>query len=380
MSRFQAIRPESFLKSVLPAAAFACSLALANPGHATAYFLQSDSMNTSRTAHIYGPGGFDVNAYIGPVKFTAFEGTGATPQTGALGGALDLIGFCVDIFHDIGLGALNLKYDDTYDLATDSKYLTTTPFSGGTALSSDQITQVGRLVNYGSLLYANGPNTADTVNRLAGLQGAIWQVVNPGYSVVSSTAAVNGYITNYSAAGYSASLTGYGPVNSDLLFLTETGKYGTKAAHQSFAFGAAPAPEPGTWSLMIIGFGLMGAMVLAPATRARPRPQLAEDVNAAGAVAGGLGQAADLQPRLPRAAHAAQPRLEVLQDLAAQPLGDPGPRVDHSLASTAAARPQAGARLGGPAEPRLPVGPVPRQVSLAVRHGSTPCSEQKQNF
>ena len=257
MSRFHARRAPRALKAILPAAAFACSLALAGVGHATAYFFQSDSMNTSRTAHIYGPNGFAEYAYIGPVKFRAFEGTGATPQTGALGGPFDMVGFCVDIFHDISLGTLNLRYDDSYDLTTNSKYLTSPAFSGATTLTRAQVVQVGRLVNYGELLYAHGPNTADTVNRLAGLQGAIWQVINPGYSVVSGNGALNGYIGAYTGANYAANLTGYGTVHSGTLFLTETGKYGTRSAHQSFAFGAVP--EPATWALMIAGFGMMGA-------------------------------------------------------------------------------------------------------------------------
>ncbi|WP_293680357.1 PEPxxWA-CTERM sorting domain-containing protein [uncultured Phenylobacterium sp.] len=268
MSRFQAVRATAFLKSALPAAAFACGLAAANPGQATAYFFQSASMDTSRTAHIYGPGGFHEYAYIAPVKFTAYEGTGATPQTGALSGPFDMIGFCLDIFHNISLGPLNLKYDDTYELTTNSEYLSNAaPFTGATLLTQPQIAQVGQLVNYGSLLYANGPSSADTLNRLAGLQGAIWQVINPGYTVVSGNVALDGYIATYTGANYASSLTGYGPVGTDITFLTETGKYGTLSAHQSFGFAAVP--EPGTWGLLIVGFGLMGA------TLRRSRPRLA---------------------------------------------------------------------------------------------------------
>jgi hypothetical protein len=251
-------RIQTVLKTAIPAAALACSLAMASPGQATQVFLQSDSMDTSRTAHIYGPGGFDVYAYIGPIKFTTYLGTGATPAAGALGGPMEELGFCVDIFHDIGLGTLNLQYDDTYDLTVDSRYLDNAhPFTGATLLSLGQIAQVGKLVNYGIQLYAHGPNTADTVDRLAALQGAIWQVVNPGYSVVSGNAALDGYIASYSAADYAASLTGYGPVSSNITFITETGNYGKASAHQSFALGGVP--EPATWAMMILGFGLMGA-------------------------------------------------------------------------------------------------------------------------
>jgi hypothetical protein len=254
----------TFLKSALPAAAFAIGLAAAAEGHATQYFLQSASMNTSRTANIDGPG-YHAYTYVAPITFTAFEGTGATPMTGALSGSFNLVAFCVDVFHHIGLGTVNLKYDDNYELTTNSKYETSTPFAGGTALSAGQRLQVGRLVNYGTLIYDSGAPTTDKVNRLAGLQGAIWQVINPGYTVVSSTAGVNAYTAAFSAANYLDSLTGYGPVRSNIGFITETGKYGTNAAHQSFAF--ASVPEPSTWIVMIAGFGMMGASL----RRARPK-------------------------------------------------------------------------------------------------------------
>ena len=239
------------LKTVIPAAALALSLSFASQGHATQYFLQSNSMDTSRTATITGPASYSASTYVAPIQFNAFIGTDAS------GAAFNFLGFCVDIFHHISLGTLNLKYDSNYSLTTDSKYLTTTPFSGGNALTAGQITQVGQLVNYGTQVFNLAPSSTDKTNRLAGLQGAIWQVVNPGYTV-NSTAAVNSYISAYSGAGYASSLTGYGPVSSNITFITETGKYGTSAAHQSFAF-ASPNPEPGTWALLIMGFGMAGA-------------------------------------------------------------------------------------------------------------------------
>lgn len=251
MSRFQSV---GAFKSFLPAAALACGLALASPGHATQFFLQSDSMNTSRTANIDGPAGFHEYTYLGPISFTAFEGVAAT------GPSFNILAFCVDIFHNIGLGTLNLKYDDNYDLTSNSKYQTATPFAGGTALTAGQQLQVGRLVNYGTLVAENAANNTDKVNKLAGLQGAIWQVINPGYAVTTGNAQVTGYISAYTGANYFANLSGYGPVRSEITFITETGKYGTNAAHQSFAFGSS-APEPASWALMIGGFAMMGAML-----------------------------------------------------------------------------------------------------------------------
>ena len=253
------------MKAAIPALALAFSLSMASEGHAMQFFLQKTSMDTSRTGRITGPGMND-NAYMAPVKFKTFRGTGATPQTGALSAGFDMVGFCVDIFHDISLGTVNLKYNDAYDLTTNSKYITNTPWAGATPLTTAQITQVGRLVNYGTKIYkSGGPVSADKLNRMSAVQGAIWQVINPTYNVVSSNGnagirnAVNGYIGAYSGANYAANLTGYGSVGSGITFLTETNKYGKKTAHQSFAF--ATVPEPATWTAMIVGFGLTGAML-----------------------------------------------------------------------------------------------------------------------
>ncbi len=246
-------------RGALVAVTVALGVAVASPGQAAQYFLQNSSMNTSRTAHINGPNGFHEYTYIAPIKFRTFEGTGATPQTGATSGPFDLIAFCVDIFHDIGLGNVNLKYDDTYDLTTNSKYLGNTLFTGATALSAQQRLQVGRLVNYGTLVFNQAPNSTDKTNRLAGLQGAIWQVINPGYSVVSSTAGVNAFTAAFTGPNYMANLTNYGHVHSGITFITETGKYGTRSAHQSFAVAAVP--EPATWAVMIVGFGMAGTML-----------------------------------------------------------------------------------------------------------------------
>lgn len=249
MFRFESV--QSVLKRAVPAAALACALGAAAPGHAAEYFLQSATMDKSRTAVISGPG-VNSNVYIGPLNFTAYEGTAA------VGDSFSFLGFCVDIYHSISLGTLNLKYDDNYDLETNSKYLTSTPFApGATVLSDQQVLQVGRLVNYGTLVFNQLPSGTLKTNKLAGLQGAIWQVINPGYTVTSGNAAVNGFIADYSGAGYNSFLTGHGHVHSGITFITETGKYGTKFARQSFAIAAVP--EPGTWALMIGGFALAGA-------------------------------------------------------------------------------------------------------------------------
>ncbi len=238
------------LKFAAPAMAFALGIAAASASQADAIFLQSASMNQTYTAHIYSqpypnPGYTDQYVYLAPMVFTAYDGVGPT------GDSTSLLAFCVDIFHNIGLGTVNLQYDDTQPFASNSG-------SPATLLTSAQKVQVGRLANYGQLVYTG--SDADKVQRLAALQGAIWKVINPTYTVRSFNATVDNYIGAYSnALTYTSAIADHGPVSSKLTFITETGKYGTKSAHQSFVFGAAP--EPGTWALMLVGFGAAGGML-----------------------------------------------------------------------------------------------------------------------
>ena len=241
------------MKAVAPALAMAFGLAVASAGHATAYYLNSLSMDTSHIADIQGSGGSHEYVYVGPIVFHANLGTAPATPT------FDLLSFCVDIYHNIYLNDTGLKYDDDYGLKTDSKYLTSTPFSGAQNLLDAQIIQVGRLVNYGRLVYTREAATVDRSNKLAGLQGAIWQVINgPTYNVVAWDSPVQTYLNNFSSAGYLAHLSGHGSVSKNITMITETGLYGTLSARQSFAFAV---PEPATWALMIGGFGLAGAML-----------------------------------------------------------------------------------------------------------------------
>ena len=224
----------------------------ANAAHIT---LLSATMDTSNTALIQGPS-VNINAYIGPIKFTANRGVGN----------FDFLAYCVDIYHDIYLGTLNgTGWDDVpahpgvpgyyyHDegLLTDSA--ANTAFAqGGTVLSQFQLNQVSSLLNYSNYLIANTANTTLRSRQLAGIQGAIWKVANPGYTIDGSDGVGNvDYWTNIYAAD--AAVANYMPVGQMKAI------YANDYRHQAFAFGTG-VPEPASWALMIVGFGAMGAML-----------------------------------------------------------------------------------------------------------------------
>lgn len=230
----------STLKATLPAMVFAVGLASAGEGQAAEYFLQSSSIDWSYSAVLSGAGYATENVVLAPIHFTAFLGDTAT------GPSFDLMAFCVDIFHNITVGPLNYVYDDSQPFNSNS--------AAPTALAIDGATQfkVATLANYGALVYAS--NDAAKTQKLAGVQGAIWQVINSGLTVDSNSNVVDGYIADYTAG---LGMNDHGPVGSGYTFIAEQGKYGTEAARQSFIF-ASPSPEPSTWALLIGGFGLVG--------------------------------------------------------------------------------------------------------------------------
>lgn len=234
------------LKGAVPVAAFAVGLAAASPGAATTVILQNGVMDQPRLVTIAG---------LGQVKATPvqFDGVyGSTPFT-------NLVAFCVDVYHRITLGTYTpeLTYTDDVELTTDSNY------ENAQALSGGQITQIGRLINYGTAAFNNAPTgTAAQRNarwdELASVQGAIWQVVS-GRDVTSTNAGVDAWINNLSGAGYEGFFNAaYGEVRTSFTFLTPL-VYPAKPGSQGMGVGAVP--EPAAWLLMIGGFGGAGAML-----------------------------------------------------------------------------------------------------------------------
>lgn len=137
----------------------------------------------------------------------------------------DVIGFCVDLSHNIIVGAQN--YNVTYTQLTND--------FNGNILTSGQISQIYKLAAYGRA-------TNDTVVR-AITQQAIWTVEYPSKSFTQAftSAQVNAVIS--ASSSYRALGRILTPVNGDV---------------QSFVVSDNTIPEPATWALMVAGFGLVG--------------------------------------------------------------------------------------------------------------------------
>lgn len=232
MSRFS-----TKLQGLLVAAVAAGALAAAAP--ASAVTLVSATMDTSNTAYISGPGYNTVNAYIGPVTFHAKDGADE----------YDFTAYCVDIYHDMFLGPLNAPNGYAYhaeDLTTDSK--NSTAFQQlGNALSTLQLDEIASLLNLSALITKwNVPNLSA---KRAGIQGAIWEIENPNITV-SGSALVNQYINKYKVHAAAD------PLSASEIHSVFADDFG----HQAFAF-ANGVPEPATWTMMIMGFGGIGAVL-----------------------------------------------------------------------------------------------------------------------
>lgn len=240
------------LKTAIPA--LALSLALNSTAMATTYVIDRGDMPNKRTLNIQGIG----NVYAGPFLFDGTYGVGGNPF-------VDILAFCVDVYHHISIGnySPDLVYTDTVPLTFDSNNGgQANHFSGPTGYNATSLARIGQLVNYGTLSF----NDATLVGvakdkRLAAVQGAIWEVAS-GRNVTGD--GLNATIDSLAAGQFGSA---YGTISSNYTFITPQGQYPTSRGTQSFAF-AAPAPEPGTWALMIVGFGLAGAML----RRSRLRP------------------------------------------------------------------------------------------------------------
>lgn len=249
-SEAQTMRPKTagIFKFALPALAAAFALSSTPASAATTYVLDRGDMPNHRTLNISGLG----NVWAGPILFDGSYGVNGP-------GFVDLVAFCVDIYHSISLG--NYTPDLTY---TDANALTYDSNSGGQAnhysgpsgLSAANITRIGTLANYGTRVAKDNLLASGTKSdRLAAVQGAIWQLAS-GRNVTGT--GLTNLIDDLSGANYQSFFVGnYGTINSSFKLITPT-VYPAIRGTQSFVIAV---PEPATWAMMIGGFGAIGVML-----------------------------------------------------------------------------------------------------------------------
>ncbi|MGZ3375647.1 MAG: PEPxxWA-CTERM sorting domain-containing protein [Phenylobacterium sp.] len=233
----------------LAAAASVAAIGWASQASATTDLtLVSASMDQNYVINVYEPGHNVEGAITNGVLF----------QVANDGGVTSLYGFCIDVFHNMYVNTtLNYAYKSN---ESDGGGLLVNPPQ--IALSTNQANLISDLVDTGyNLYYGEAPGgvyaaaNADTEERLAAIQAAIWYTEDHSYvhpNEFSGTFAT--YFNQYTG------VPGVDYVNTrkptDKVFTIFNGD------NQSFAIGwPQGVPEPTTWALMLAGFGGMGAML-----------------------------------------------------------------------------------------------------------------------
>jgi hypothetical protein len=221
----------------------------------TNIILHSASMDTSHWANITwtdASGTHNENAYSNGVTFSVSDA--ATPLVN-----YDLFGFCIDIYHNMYLGALNAPTGYAYvsNKGDPGAPLTTNFDPGHTIIPGPALARISALVDIGFLMNRDHVSstglTASIGTQLAAIQAAIWEVENPG-----SVQLVTNNISD--AADYTAAYNYFRTANlgpSDRFYTISDG------VHQTFAIGwpLEGVPEPTTWALLLTGFFGMGVVL-----------------------------------------------------------------------------------------------------------------------
>ena len=250
------------LKGLLVAAvASAAMIAMATPASAASLYLDKGEMFHPTTVNIDGHN-YNENAYAGPILFTANNGSSASANT------FQFLGFCVDIFDTINVGinspgAVNLAYHT--GTLTDNGAHTPSQLN---SISPTELTQINKLVTFGTNLWntdaLTDPNhnfSSTLIDQLAAVQGAIWKIENPSFDIDGSSA-VDNLIDSYTKTTF---LNGLSSGDVTVIFSDDQ-----HPEHQAFAFVTpGGVPEPTTWAMMIMGLGGIGALLR------RRRPVLA---------------------------------------------------------------------------------------------------------
>jgi hypothetical protein len=197
------------------------------------------TVNLSGT--IAGYGAFNKTEITGPI---VLKGT-----TDA-GDAFEVVTFCFDLLHNIGVGIgtfANVNY--TYTALPVTNDLSNNPGGNslglGNALSLAQIEKMSGLANLGAAIYASG--LGDKAARLGAISAAIWSTEYGLTASNFSPANGLGYYNSYIASSFTRA---QGKV---LIASNAAGLVGNRQG-----LGIGTVPEPQSWALLIVGFGLIG--------------------------------------------------------------------------------------------------------------------------
>jgi hypothetical protein len=208
----------------------ACALAVTILGlsstgaHAADLILTNLDFNGESTVYVNGQ-----DVYLGQAYFTA-----------TVDGKVETLGaYCVDVFHDITLGALNLPYDNSKLLTYSDGVLsgTGTPIN---ATDPNLAEEIGGLADYG--LHSTDPIIKDAVQAL------IWEDMG---AVLTGFGANGDAIQNEIADLKALDPTSDGVPNTI---------YAANGLTQGFTTGV---PEPGAWALILFGFFGLGTILRA---------------------------------------------------------------------------------------------------------------------
>jgi hypothetical protein len=261
-------------RAIKALAAAAGLAALAVASHASAaqeIKLENASMDTNYLAYVNGE-----HVYSNGVTFTVQDFNDPGHANAVSGPQYDLFGFCVDIYHNMSLGGLNLVYQNNESLTvTDPLPSNFGPTAPANVVSPTQLAALTNLIDTGWLLHQNetGQTTAQkavTELQLAAIQAAIWKVENPTATVTIDASQANAtaggtktysqLFNDYSSGVFDNAGGNLADGNDRFYTIVEVDPYD---GHQSFAIGwpLPGVPEPTTWAMMLTGFFGMGSLL-----------------------------------------------------------------------------------------------------------------------
>jgi hypothetical protein len=201
-------------------------------------------------------GNLHSSLYNGDAGIGQFEFKGNYVQGGA---AFDIFTYCVDLGHYVSLGDVNYT---SYSIV---------PISTLSTITTAKANALNALLTHTTplLAAATGQNA---INISAATQMAVWEIMFETQSSWSVTNNSAFYVTGSGTAlGNAESLANTYLNNVSSNAWTVSNNYNLKllysSSQQTQIFLTPSVPEPATWGLMILGFGMMGGLLRSRKTK-----------------------------------------------------------------------------------------------------------------